>query len=133
MPGRSPVWSACRWVRNTASRRGKPSPASAKADGDPRPQSMTQTRSPTTSADEIPARPATGKGPPAVPSSTSSVAMLIPAFLQSCLYGRCLVRGVLVPVVQKCRAGQDARPPGRRLGKELPAGGGDHGPGGDGG
>jgi len=47
-----------------------------KADGDPRPQSMTKTRSSTTSADEIPARPATGMGAPAVPRSTSSVVML---------------------------------------------------------
>src|SRR5690348_5731256 len=36
---------------------------------------MTKTRPSTTSADEIPARPDTGSGAPAVPSSTSSVAM----------------------------------------------------------
>ena len=60
--GRSPMWSAWRWVKNTASRREKSSPAFAKADGDPRPQSMTKTRSSTMTADEIPARPATGMG-----------------------------------------------------------------------
>src|ERR1700689_4121667 len=76
MPGRSPMWSAWRWVKNTASRREKSSPALAKADGDPRPQSMTKTRSSTMSADEIPPRPATGNGAPAVPSSTNSVVML---------------------------------------------------------
>jgi hypothetical protein len=51
--------------------------ASTKADGDPRPQSMTKTRPSTTSAAEIPARPATGIGAPAVPSSTSSVVVLV--------------------------------------------------------
>jgi hypothetical protein len=56
--------------------RGKVEAASAKADGDPRPQSITKTRSPTITADEIPARPATGIGAPAVPSRTSSVVML---------------------------------------------------------
>ena len=62
------------WVRNTASRRVKSSPAETNADGDPRPQSTTNTRPSTTTADEIPPRPATGSGAPAVPSKTSSVA-----------------------------------------------------------
>ena len=75
MPGRSPTWSACMWVRSTASRRVKSSPASANADGEPRPQSTTNTRPSTTTADEIPPRPATGIGAPAVPSRTSSVVM----------------------------------------------------------
>ena len=68
------------WVRNTAPRREKPSPASANPDGDPRPQSMTKTRSSTMSAGEIPARPATGNGAPAVPSSTNSVTMPTSSF-----------------------------------------------------
>src|SRR5579863_7186306 len=62
------------WVRSTASRRVKSSPAETNADGDPRPQSTTNTRPSTTTADEIPPRPATGIGAPAVPSRTSSVA-----------------------------------------------------------
>src|ERR1700722_13151206 len=70
------MWSACRWVSNTASSFGNSRPASTKADGDPRPQSMTNTRSSTISAEEIPPRPATGNGAPAVPSSTNSVVML---------------------------------------------------------
>jgi hypothetical protein len=78
MPGRSPMWSACIWVRSTASRRVKSSPASANADGEPRPQSTTNTRPSTTTADEIPPRPATGIGAPAVPSRTSSVVMAPP-------------------------------------------------------
>src|SRR5580704_10711043 len=73
MPGRSPTWSACIWLRSTASRRVKSSPASANADGEPRPQSTKNTRPSTTTADEIPPRPATGIGAPAVPSKTSSV------------------------------------------------------------
>src|SRR3984957_14962347 len=77
MPGRSPTWSACRGVRNTASRREKSSPASAKPDGAPRPQSMTKTRPSTTRAEQIPALPATGRGAPAVPSRTRSVVMLV--------------------------------------------------------
>ena len=60
----------------------KSSPASTNADGDPRPQSITNTRSSTTSADEIPARPATGSGAPAVPRRTSSVAMVACAFVR---------------------------------------------------
>jgi hypothetical protein len=52
----------------------------AKADGEPRPQSMTKTRSSTMSAEEIPPRPATGIGAPAVPSSTNSVATLTSCF-----------------------------------------------------
>src|SRR5580693_4655635 len=38
---------------------------------------MTKTRPSTTSAVEIPVRPATGRGAPAVPSNTSSVVMLV--------------------------------------------------------
>ena len=60
-----------------ASRRVKSSPASTNADGAPRPQSITKTRSSTISAEEIPARPATGSGAPAVPRRTSSVVMIL--------------------------------------------------------
>ena len=59
---------------------GEAEPAPANPDGDPRPQSTTKTRSSTMSAEEIPARPATGNGAPAVPSSTNSVAMLTSSF-----------------------------------------------------
>ncbi len=59
----------------------KSSPASANAEGEPRPQSMTKTRPSTTSAEEIPARPATGSGAPAVPRSTSSVVIVASAFV----------------------------------------------------
>jgi hypothetical protein len=42
---------------------------------------MTKTRSSTMSADEIPARPTTGMGAPAVPRSTNSVPTLAWSFL----------------------------------------------------
>src|SRR5580658_6938641 len=76
MPVRSPVWSACRWVMKIASSCRKSRPASTNAEGEPRPQSIMNTRSSTMSADEIPPRPATGMGAPAVPRSTNSVVML---------------------------------------------------------
>ena len=67
----------------TASNCVKSRPASAKADGAPRPQSIMKTRSLTTMTEQMPPRPATGMGAPAVPSSTNSVVIDIPCLPRS--------------------------------------------------
>jgi hypothetical protein len=79
IPVRSPVWSTGRCERKTASRRVKSRPASAKADGAPRPQSIRKIRPSTTRAEAMPPRPGTGMGAPAVPSSTNSVVIGTPS------------------------------------------------------
>jgi len=71
--------SQCRYTCFPELARGT-RPESANAEGDPRPKSMMKTRWLTTSADEVPARPATGMGAPAVPRSTNSVVVLTSSF-----------------------------------------------------